>query len=174
MRSARAWLRWRLAHALGRNPLVRVSDRVELASIVLAVAVSIVMIPVASAVGGAVTEAQAGAHAEQGQTQAAASDPCMSARGSADASPSTAALAVIGTEGVAINDDCPQVSPPTTAQQARIDGALAGMTVWVLVGSCAVGLIALVGRWITRMQEASWDWDAAALLVGDDGTDRHP
>ncbi len=174
MRSARAWLRWRLAHAFGRNPLVRVSDRVELAAIVLAVAVSIVMIPVACAIGGAVTEAQAGAHAEQGQAQPAASDPCVPARGSADASPSTKALAVIGTEGVAINDDCPRVSPPTTAQQARMDGALAGTTVWVLVGSCAVGLVALVRRWITRMQEASWDWDAAALLVGDDGTDRHP
>jgi hypothetical protein len=161
MRSARAWLRWRLAHAFGRNPLVRVSDRVELAAVVVAVAVSIVMIPVACAIGGAVTEAQAGAHAEQGQAQAAAGDPCVSARGSADSSPSMKALAVIGTEGVAINDDCPRVSPPTTAQQARIDGALAGMTVWVLVGSCAVGLVALVRRWITRMQEASWDWDAA-------------
>ena len=60
MRSARAWLRWRLAQALGRNPLVRVSDRVELAVIALAVAVSIGMVPVACAIGGTVTEAQAG------------------------------------------------------------------------------------------------------------------
>jgi hypothetical protein len=173
MRSARAWLQWRLAHALGRNPLVRVSDRVVLAAIVLAVAVSIVMIPFACAIGGAVTEAHAGAHAGQRQTQAPASDPCVSARDSADASPSTKALAVIGTEGVAISDDCPRVSPPTTPQQAGIEGALAGMTAWVLVGSCAVGLAALVRRWITRTQEAAWDWDAA-LLVGDDETDRHP
>jgi len=82
------------------------------------------------------------------------------------------ALEVIGTEGAAISDDYLRVS--TSPQQARIDGAFAGMTVWVLVGSCAVALAALVRRWIARRQEASWDWDAAALLVGDDGTDRHP
>ena len=160
MRSARAWLRWRLAHALGRNPLVRVSDRVELAAIALAVAVSIGMIPVACAIGGAVTEAQAGAtHADQGQAKPALVIHCVS----------TKALAAVGTEGAAIDDDYPRVSPPTTSQHAGIDGALAGMTAWVLVGSCAVGLAALVRRWIARRQEASWDWDAAALLVGDDG-----
>ena len=163
MRSARAWLRWRLAHALGRNPLVRVSDRLELAAIVLAVAVSIAMIPVACAVGDAVTETQAAAtHADQGQAPAAAIDPRVST------------LAAVGTEGVAIDDDYPRVSPPTTSQQVGIDGALAGMTAWVLVVSCAVGLVALVRRWVTRRQEASWDWDVAALLVGDDETDRHP
>jgi hypothetical protein len=162
MRSARAWLRWRLAHALGRNPLVRVSDRVELAAIALAVAVSIGMIPVACAIGGTVTEAQAGTtRAELGQAHAAASNSNVSA------------LAVIGTEGVAISDDYLRVS--TSSQQARIDGAFAGMTVWVLVGSCAVALAALFRRWIARRQEASWDWDAATLLVGDDETDhRHP
>jgi len=161
MRSARAWLRWRLAQALGRNPLVRVSDRLLLAAVALAVAVSIGMIPVACAIGGTVTEAQAGpTRAELGQAQAAASNSRVSA------------LAVIGTEGVAISDDYPRVS--TSSQQARLDGALAGMTAWVLVVSCAVGLVALVRRWITRRQEASWDWDVAALLVGDDETDRHP
>jgi hypothetical protein len=148
MRSTRAWLRWRLAHALGRNPLVRVSDRLELAAITLAVALAIVMIPVACAVGGAVTEAQAGTtHAVQGQ---------------ADTAPSTRALATVGTEGVAI--DFPRVSPPTTSQQAGIDGALAGITAWVLVCSCAVGLVALVRRWIARRREAAWDWSTARLL----------
>jgi hypothetical protein len=161
MRSARAWLRWRLAQVLGRNPLVRVSDRVELAVIALAVAVSIGMVPVACAIGGTVTEAQAGTtRAELGQTQEAASNSSVSA------------LEVIGTEGAAISDDYLRVS--TSPQQARIDGAFTGMTVWVLVGSCAVALAALVRRWIARRREASWDWDAAALLVGDDGTDRHP
>jgi hypothetical protein len=80
------------------------------------------------------------------------------------------ALAVTGTEGVAISDDYPRVS--TSSQQARLDGAFAGMTVWVLVGSCAVAVVALVRRCIARRQEASWDWDAAALLVGDEETDR--
>ena len=158
MRSARAWLRWRLAQALGRNPLVRVSDRLLLAAIALAVAVSIGMIPVACAIGGTISEAQAGTtRAERGQAQEAASNSNVSA------------LAVIGTEGVAISDDL-RVS--TSSQQARLDGAFAGMTVWVLVGSCAVALVALVRRCIARRQEASWDWDAAALLVGDDETDR--
>jgi hypothetical protein len=159
MRSARAWLRWRLAQALGRNPLVRVSDRLLLAAVALAVAVSIGMIPVACAFGGTVTEAQAETtRAELGQAQAAASNSRVSA------------LAVIGTEGVAISDDYPRVS--TSSQQARLDGTFAGMTVWVLVGSCAVALVALARRCIARRQEASWDWDAAALLVGDDETDR--
>jgi len=84
----------------------------ELAIVALAVAVSIGMIPVACAIGGTVTETQAGTtHAELGQAPAAAGNSSVSA------------LAVIGTEGVAISDDYPRVSPHTTSQQAGIDGA---------------------------------------------------
>jgi hypothetical protein len=49
-----AWWRWRLAQALARNPLVRTSDRIEVAVMALAVAVSLVAIPVALAIGTAV------------------------------------------------------------------------------------------------------------------------
>ena len=61
-----AWWRWRLAQALARNPLVRTSDRIEVAVMALAVAVSLVAMPVALAIGTAVHDEHARAYtAEQ-------------------------------------------------------------------------------------------------------------
>ena len=61
-----AWWRWRLAQALARNPVVRTSDRIEVAVMALAVAVSLVAMPVALAIGTAVHDEHARAYtAEQ-------------------------------------------------------------------------------------------------------------
>ena len=54
-----AWWRWRLAQARGRNPLVRTSDRIEVAVMALAVAVSLAVVPVAGAIGTAVHDEHA-------------------------------------------------------------------------------------------------------------------
>ncbi len=58
-----------LARLFGRNPLVRTTDRVEALLLVLVLAISILALPVAAAVGTAVHESRARVYAEQAQTR---------------------------------------------------------------------------------------------------------
>lgn len=58
-----------LTRLLGLNPLVRNTDRVEALLLLVAVAVSILALPVAAAVGTAVHESRARVYAEQAQTR---------------------------------------------------------------------------------------------------------
>jgi hypothetical protein len=58
--------RWWVVRVFGRNPLVRLSDRV---GVLLAWAVSIIAAPVAGAVGTAVHEAHSVRYAEQAKTR---------------------------------------------------------------------------------------------------------
>lgn len=53
----------------GRNPLVRASDRVEALILVLAVAVSLLTVPIAAAVGTAIHDSRSRLYAEQAQTR---------------------------------------------------------------------------------------------------------
>lgn len=53
----------------GRNPLIRASDRLEALMLVLAVAVSLVAVPIGAAVGTAVHESSSRVHAEQAQAR---------------------------------------------------------------------------------------------------------
>ncbi|ORB75342.1 hypothetical protein BST44_05655 [Mycobacterium scrofulaceum] len=57
------------ARLFGRNPLVRASDRLEAVLLVLAVAVSLLTVPIAAAVGTAVHESRSRAHVEWVQTR---------------------------------------------------------------------------------------------------------
>jgi hypothetical protein len=53
----------------GRNPLIRASDRVEALVLVLAIAISLVAVPIGAAVGTAVHESRTRVHAEQAQVR---------------------------------------------------------------------------------------------------------
>ena len=55
--------------AVGRNPLVRLSDRVGLLLVLLAFVASMIAAPVEEALGTAVYEANSRRYAEQAQTQ---------------------------------------------------------------------------------------------------------
>ena len=54
-----AWWRWRLAQLRGRNPLVRTSDRIEVAVMALAIVASLAVVPFAGAIGTAIHDAHA-------------------------------------------------------------------------------------------------------------------
>jgi len=62
-------LRWRFVRMFGRNPLVRISDRVEAAVLGLAIVVWLLAAPVAGAVGTAVHDSRSHLNAEQAQTR---------------------------------------------------------------------------------------------------------
>ena len=58
-----------LLRLLGRDPLVRTTDRIEALVLVLAVVVSLLAIPIAAAVGTAVYDSRRQAYAEQAHTR---------------------------------------------------------------------------------------------------------
>ncbi|OBK34700.1 hypothetical protein A5659_20880 [Mycobacterium sp. 1165196.3] len=58
-----------LARLFGRNPLIRKTDRVEALILVLAVAVSLVAVPIGAAVGTVVHDSRSRLYAEQVQTR---------------------------------------------------------------------------------------------------------
>lgn len=57
------------ARLFGRNPLIRASDRMEALVLVLAVAVSLLAVPIGATVGTAVHESRSRLHAEQAQVR---------------------------------------------------------------------------------------------------------
>ena len=59
--------RWPIVRLLGRNPLIRISDRVEAVVLVLAVLVSPLAASIAAAVGTAVDDSRRHLYAEQAQ-----------------------------------------------------------------------------------------------------------
>jgi hypothetical protein len=62
--------RWRFVRLLGRNPLIRLSDRIEALVLALAVVmVSVLAGPIAATVGAAVHDSQSRSYAEQAQNR---------------------------------------------------------------------------------------------------------
>jgi hypothetical protein len=62
--------RWRFVRLLGRNPLIRLSDRIEALVLALAVVmVSVLAGPIAATVGAAVHDSHSRSHAEQAQNR---------------------------------------------------------------------------------------------------------
>lgn len=59
--------RWPVLRMFGRNPLIRVSDRVEVLVMVLAIVVSLVAVPIAAALGTAVYDSRSRVYAQQAQ-----------------------------------------------------------------------------------------------------------
>ena len=60
--------RW-LAVLFGRNPLIRLSDRLEVLALVLVVVVSLLSMPIGAAVGTAVYDSRSRVYAEQAKTR---------------------------------------------------------------------------------------------------------
>ena len=61
--------RWLVVRLFGRNPLIRISDRIEALVLVLTVVVSLLAAPIAAAVGTAVHDSRSHLYAEQAQTR---------------------------------------------------------------------------------------------------------
>jgi hypothetical protein len=69
MRTWITWLRWRLAQALGRNPLVRTTDRIETLVLAVAVVLSLAAIPVSAATAVEVHDKRVRTYAAEAQAR---------------------------------------------------------------------------------------------------------
>lgn len=173
--------RWRFMRLLGSNPLVRASDRIEALALVLAVAVSVLAIPVAAAVGTVVHDARRQVYAEQAQdrhmvtgvvtdTSVATRPPrkpgktiAVKARWFADGAEHTGVVAADRAvkPGDAIDvwvhhDGSPAGLPTRTAVD---EAAAAALATWLIVAVAAATLFAGTRTVLERVRYAQWQRD---------------
>ncbi|OBB65860.1 hypothetical protein [Mycobacterium sp. 852014-50255_SCH5639931] len=169
---------------LGRNPLVRASDRVEALLVVLAVAVSLFTVPVAATVGTAVHESRSRVYAEQIQTRRPVTATVVG-----DSHPRTdlesptvrapARWPVAGAErtgdvvaplGVKIGDELEiwvddEGSPVSRPKMSARDEAVAvAVAIWCVVSLSVAGLFAVARDALDRARYARWQHDFNSLV----------
>jgi hypothetical protein len=182
------WWRWRLAQARGRNPLVRTSDRIEVAVMALAVAISLFSVPAAGAIATAVHDERAHAYAAEQQERhkvpaTVTADSPASPRGSVAVVAARWQVGDVENAGIFTSDNPVKegssvdiwvdrngrhVSAPAPSWQAGVDAIGAAVAFWLLVTGVAALLVALVRRGLRRARYAGWNRDIASL-VDDDG-----
>jgi hypothetical protein len=187
-----AWWRWRLAQARGRNPLVRTSDRVEVAVIAFAVLVSLTVMPFAGAVGTALHDEHAQTYATQQRDRhrvAAPADKAAAPTGPAAVLQARLQAGDVENAGaldwtnptkdaagadIWVDNNGRQVGPPPAPWQAGADAVVAAVGFWLAVTAVAALLVALVRRGLKHARYNAWNRDIA-ILVHDDGgrTGRH-
>lgn len=174
-----------LSRALGHNPLVRCSDRVEAALAAVVAAVLLFLIPVACAVGTEVHETKARALTEYMATHRQVSAQVIAESvGPADLYTPGAVTRVQWTDGGRIRTDAMfsrewhevgdalgiwvdqrgerTPPPPESAVPAAVTAA---MSVWVGAAAVAATLLGVLRVWLDRRRYAVWEQEYQ-LLVG--------
>ncbi|AGB21184.1 hypothetical protein Mycsm_00743 [Mycobacterium sp. JS623] len=192
-----AWWRWRLAQARGRNPLVRTSDRVEVAVMALAVLVSLIVMPFAGAIGTAIHDEHAKTYATQQHDRhqvAAPADKTAADKTATDkAAAPTGPAAVLQARWRAgdvenagaldwanptkdaagadiwVDNNGRQVGPPAASWQAAADATVAAAGVWLAATTIAALAVALVRRGLRHARSNAWNREIATLVHDDGG-----
>jgi hypothetical protein len=181
---------WRFLLLFGRNPLVRAIDRVEALVLVFAVVVSLLVAPIAAAVGTAIYDSRRHIYADQAQTQrmvtATVIDDGTSQISRSKTLTAHARWFVDGAEhtgtiktrhvvkpgdslDIWVDQRGNQVGPPT--KSAVAEGVAAALAIWLTVAMAATALFAGIRAVINRARHATWQRDFDNL-VGDGDSDR--
>ena len=179
------WASWRLIRAVGRNPLVRMSDRLEAAVLILVFTVSLAAVLVAVAAGDAVHTQCTSAYAEQAQsrqrtlaavthswytTQRAGLPIVVSAQWRVGDREHTgtftwgAPVEVGDTIDIWVNRDGSKVGAPPPAWRADVNAVVIGIVTWLLCVVAAAALFAAVRYWFDRVRYAAWDREISSLV----------
>lgn len=189
-------LRWGvwLHRLLARNPLVRVSDRVEAVAVVLTFLIAVLAVPVAGAVGTAVHADLAASFAlqrsERTELQArAVADSSVVPRSSGNsfrtpiewefggrahaAEVRTASVQEGDAVTIWVDRSGDRVGEPFTDEEAVVRAVIAAIAVWgVSVGFATAGWVVL--RWrLDRARYADWDRELDDLAGNDGRTNRN-
>ncbi|MDX1890809.1 hypothetical protein [Mycolicibacterium sp. 050158] len=185
------WGRDWLARLLGRNPLVRPSDRLESIVAVLALFAVVVTIPLAAAVGTSVKEARAAVYAQQAVTRhqvtaTALQDSRLHGQVTAPTFDLTARW--LSADGVHVGTvQVPDVvragtqfatwvdergdataAPPPPGRAATEAVAWAALS-WLVAAVAIAAAVLALHRGLDRARYADWDRDLRALAGNDDG-----
>jgi hypothetical protein len=183
----RSWI----VRALGRNPLVRFSDRVEAVVLVMVFVTALVVTPVAGALGTAVYETRTRLYAEEAQTRhtvaaTAIDDATVIVEENFEGFRVQARWLVSGVEHVGsvdlaydtkagdqldvwVDGSGKQVEAPTPTSRAGIDAIFAAAGAWLIVMASAAGFSVFVRSWLIRQRYTGWDREWQALVTGDGG-----
>ncbi len=180
-----AWWRWRMTQARGRNPLVRTTDRIEVAVMALAVIASLAVIPFAGAIGTAVHDDHARTYAEQQRdrhqvTATATADSTASPRGPLAVVQARWQAGDVENAGsftwnspvkdgssvdIWVDNNGHHVAPPPPSWQAGVDAFIAAAGFWLGVTAGAALLVALVRVGLRRRRYNAWNRDIESLVV---------
>jgi len=187
-------IRW-YVHALGVNPLVRASDRLEALAVLAALLTALLAIPAAAQAGDLVYASAVHNADEQARDRHAIEalvvegSTHMPADSEAPTSSATSARVqwhegnrvrteLINSPSVAktgdsltiwLNDAGKVVAAPLTADDARLSAAIATGTVWIAIVVCGALAAFLVRRGLDRSRYRSWERELHLLAYNDDG-----
>jgi hypothetical protein len=193
-------IRWYL-QALGFNPLIRTTDRLEALAVLAALVTALIAIPAAAQAGNVVyassahtAELQAhnrhavqavvvdggGRMPEDVESTASGGPTSVKAqwhegtrvRTEQITSPSTAKAGDSLT--IWLDGTGKVVAAPLTADDAELSAAIATATAWITIVACAALAVFLIRRGLDRSRDRSWDSALHLLAHNDDGwANRH-
>lgn len=175
--------------AFDRNPLVRVSDRIESVVTMFALAVVLLATAMAGAAGTSVHDNRADFYAEQQRTRhivtATATEDShadtsygsvafiANARWNADGLNHTGefewpeSLKSGQQVGIWVDEQGRKVAAPAPMSQATLDAVMVAIGLWIAVVGMMLGVVQLVQARLRRARYADWD-RALEQLAGDD------
>lgn len=193
-------LRW-YVQALGFNPLIRTTDRLEALAVLAALLTALIAIPAAAQAGDVVYASSAHTaelqahdrHPVQAQVVEGAGRMPADVESSASGGPSLARVqwhegTRVRTEQITspstakagdsltiwLNGTGKVVAAPLTADDAEMSAAIAAATVWIAIVACAALAVFLIRRGLDRSRNRSWDSALHVLAHNDDGwANRH-
>jgi hypothetical protein len=180
-----------LLRLLGRDPLVRTTDRIEALVCVLAVVVSLLAAPITAAVGTAVYDSSRHIYAEQAHTRhtvtatvsgVPASQQALSttmitvqARWSAAGIEHTGMVKAPSTVEAGdpieiwVDNKGAQVPAPTPTTRAAAEAAMGALVIWVSVAAIAATLFTATRAVCDRIRFTGWQHDLDNLVGNGDG-----
>jgi hypothetical protein len=186
--------RWPFVQRLfGRNPLIRLSDRVEALVVVSAIVVSLLTAPMAAAAGTAVYDSRSNVYAEQAQNRrtvtATVIDDSVALNPPTKTMTARARWFAAGTEHTGevkarktmkpgdsieiwVDQDGAQVGRPITS--AADEAVAAALAVWWSVIIAATALVAGTRALLNRARHARWQHDFDDLVGDDHGHTSQP
>ena len=164
---------------LGRNPLVRTSDRIEVMVLGLAVLLTVVALPIAGAIGTSVYDAYTRVYAQEAQTRhqvtaTAIEDGTVVAQQKSISFTAQATWTAAGRDHsdivmwpdrvkagdrqfIWVNANGAKVGPPSSSVDAAADAVGIAISVWLGVAAASAGLVYVVRRGLDRRRYAQWD-----------------
>jgi hypothetical protein len=185
--------RWPIFELFRRNPLVRVTDRIEALVTAVAVTVSLLAIPVAAAIGTAVHDSQRDAYAQQhhnrhlvtatitddtaAQRVSRTNTVTMAARWSTAGAEHTGAVTTQSATKpgdhvtIWVDNNGALTDEPTPTSRAGVDAVTAALFMWAAVTVAATILLAAVQAVCDRIRAIQWQ-HGIDTLVGRGGHKR--
>jgi hypothetical protein len=180
-----------LLRLVGRDPLVRTTDRIEALVLVLAVVVSLIAAPIAAAVGTEVHDSSRRIYAEQAHTRHSVaatvtdvpasqqvlrtSTITVQARWSAAGAEHTGAVKTQSTTKTGdpieiwVDNNGAQVPAPTRTTRAAVEAVTGVLMIWVSVAAAAAALFTVTRAVCLRIRFTGWQHDLDSLVGHGDG-----